>query len=938
MITFFGKDVFYILFLLAFGQVIAQDLPPIELYSPKEYGGENQNWAISQSNEKYIYVANDEGLLEYNGSKWQLYPSPNNTIMRSVTVVNDRVYTGCYMEFGFWKTNNFGQLSYTSLSETLKEPLIEDEQFWSIIEIDNWILFQSLNRIYIYNLIDETFKIIESDTRITDIFKVNETIYFQRLNEGIFKIERGNELLVLDNQIINANILVNIFSLDNQLLLQTQEKGFFVYENNILSKWDIPAANDLENLSVYSSIQLEDNSFVLGTISQGVLFLNTQGEIICKIDQSKGLSNNTVLSLFEDIQNNIWLGLDNGINCVNMNAPFRIFNDENGTIGTVYASVAHKGYLYLGTNHGLFFKKIKSNDDFKFIQGTQGQVWNLIVLDNTLFCGHNIGTLIIDKNQVIPIDLTDGTWNINLIPGAKNLLIQGKYMGLNILEKVNGSWRYRNKIKGFDNSSRFVEWYQDNEYFINHEYKGVFRVNINSDYTEVNNVVKELTVSNGIHSSLLKYNNKILYSNKKGVFKFNDVTRVFEKDSVYSKLYNETNYISGKLIKDDFSENLLSFTERSINYFSPGKLSDIPTLRTISLPNTLRKSKTGYENISRIKGNEYLFGTSEGYILIDLDKFQSDIFDITINTVSKSNLNSPSVLVDRSSLSNTFNNDENNIEFTFSVPEFNKYQEVEYQYQLKGMYDKWSNWSTSSSELFKNLSFGNYIFKVKARVGNQETQNIASFNFTIEKPWYLSNAMVVIYVLLALLFSFLIHSIYRGYYKRQREKLLEKAENELELKKLENEQQLMSFKNQKLRDDIESKNRELALSTMSLIKKNEFLNTIKKELNHIRDNKELKSVLRIIDKNLNNTDDWKLFEEAFNNADKDFLKKIKLKHSALTSNDLRLCAYLRLNLSSKEIAPLLNISPRSVEVKRYRLRKKMNLSHETSLTNYILEL
>jgi len=125
---------------------------------------------------------------------------------------------------------------------------------------------------------------------------------------------------------------------------------------------------------------------------------------------------------------------------------------------------------------------------------------------------------------------------------------------------------------------------------------------------------------------------------------------------------------------------------------------------------------------------------------------------------------------------------------------------------------------------------------------------------------------------------------------------------------------------------------------MSLIKKNEFLNNIKNELKNSENSKNLKHVVKIIDKNLNNTDDWNLFEEAFNNADKDFLKKIKNSHQTLTSNDLRLCAYLRLNLSSKEIAPLLNISPRSVEVKRYRLRKKMGLSHEANLSDYILEI
>ncbi len=123
---------------------------------------------------------------------------------------------------------------------------------------------------------------------------------------------------------------------------------------------------------------------------------------------------------------------------------------------------------------------------------------------------------------------------------------------------------------------------------------------------------------------------------------------------------------------------------------------------------------------------------------------------------------------------------------------------------------------------------------------------------------------------------------------------------------------------------------------MSTIKRNEFLNTIKQQLIKADNPTQIKSVIKTIDRNLTNEDDWKFFEEAFNNADKDFLRTLQEKHEELTPNDLRLCAYLRLNLSSKEIAPLLNISIKSVEVKRYRLRKKMNLAHETGLTDYIL--
>ena len=90
---------------------------------------------------------------------------------------------------------------------------------------------------------------------------------------------------------------------------------------------------------------------------------------------------------------------------------------------------------------------------------------------------------------------------------------------------------------------------------------------------------------------------------------------------------------------------------------------------------------------------------------------------------------------------------------------------------------------------------------------------------------------------------------------------------------------------------------------------------------------------------ITNTDAYRIYvDNLVINADTDFLKKVKLAHPSLTPNDLRLCAYLRLNLSSKEIAPLLNISVRSVEIKRYRLRKKMELHHDQGLVEYILYL
>jgi len=112
----------YFIYFLFFTQlcVLARSFPPIEVFKPKDYAAEDQNWAVSQGNDKSIYFANNKGLLSYNGSRWKLYKSSNSSIFRSVKVIGDKIYTGSYMDFGFWKKNKYGTLKYTSISEMKK--------------------------------------------------------------------------------------------------------------------------------------------------------------------------------------------------------------------------------------------------------------------------------------------------------------------------------------------------------------------------------------------------------------------------------------------------------------------------------------------------------------------------------------------------------------------------------------------------------------------------------------------------------------------------------------------------------------------------------------------------------------------------------------------------------------------------------------------------
>ena len=276
--------------------------------------------------------------------------------------------------------------------------------------------------------------------------------------------------------------------------------------------------------------------------------------------------------------------------------------------------------------------------------------------------------------------------------------------------------------------------------------------------------------------------------------------------------------------------------------------------------------------------------------------------------------------------------------FHVSVSNYQKFQPITFEYQLNGYINEWTEISETPIITFNNLKPGTYQFKVRAKIGALYSENTESISFSVERPWYFSNFMIANYFLVFAILFFFLNRSYEKYYQEKEEKMMRINKSKLELIEFEKKQALMAVENTKLQTDIESKNRELAVSTMSMIKKNQFLSKIKSDLKKTDNPDKIFSVIKMIDRNLNNKDDWKFFEEAFNNADKDFLKKVKSTHPSLTNNDLRLCAYLRLNLSSKDIAPLLNISLSSVEIKRYRLRKKMKLSHGEGLTEHLLSL
>lgn len=928
-----------LLFFLIVLQSYAQELPPILKYCSTVYGAGNQNWMISQDNNQFVYFANNEGLLEFNGSDWTLYPSPNETIIRSVKVVGDRIYTGCYMEFGFWKRDSKGDLKYTSLSQKLKGKLIEDEHFWNIINLDQWVLFQSFNRIYVFNSKDGSFQFIDNHPYIFRCYKVNNSIYFHAIGEGLYEVINGKSVLVTADERIKTNRIVEISKQKDGLLLQTERAGAFRLEDKVITPFLFESDSELRANSIFCSKMLSDGGFALGTISNGIYILDKNGKIRYHITQNSGLSNNTILSINEDADNNLWLGLDNGIDCINLQSPIKNYKDDSGFLGTVYASIKHRDRIYIGTNQGLFYKNALNNEGFHLVSGTKGQVWTLFEYDNQLFCGHDLGTFLIGTTDAHLISSRTGTWKFNTIPNHPNLLLQGDYKGLSILEKQGNSWAFRNKLDGFDISSRYFEITNKNEVYIGHEYKGIIKVNIKDDFYSVKKFNILPTPHKGKHISLAKYNGTIYFAGKEGIYRLNSKSGVFERDDNLSSIFKNNEYISGK-INIDKSNKMWLFTKNYIYYFTSGNFDKGLKRQKIPIPFSITNPMIGYENITQISDSEYLVGKTDGYFIINLSDFKVRSHNIILTSVSVNKLSKPTVNL---SITETgeLQHDENNLVFNYTVPQYNKFIDVEYQYMLEGQQNQWSEWNARSSVNFKNLEPGEYAFKVRAKIANASPQNIVEYKFVIKKPWYATNLAWLIYILLFIVLAYYINKAYQDFYHKQKEKLIEENNLLLEIAALENEQQMMKLRNEQLSNDMDAKNRELAVSTMSLIKKNELLSIIKEDLKKSSDEnsgRNIKSVISTINRNITEDDSWNVFKEAFDNADKDFLKKIKAAHPSLTPSDLKLCAYLRLNLTSKEIAPMLNISIRSVEIKRYRLRKKLNLMHDDGLVNYILSI
>lgn len=907
----------------------SQELPPFVNFDPGLYAGGNQNWMISQAADGNIYLANGMGLLEFTGEEWNLYPVPNNTIVRSVEAVDEKIFVGAYMEFGYWTRTALGTLEYTSLLPQLPEGLKDGEQVWHIESVSGFVVFQSFEGLYLYDLEQDRLKKVpqEPGNFISNLFEVEGQVYFQVAEKGLYSLQNGEAKLVIPTEILNDRILIHLFRQGKNLHFITEAGEFFRWKEPGLEQYYEDLSKEFEGMSIFSALALPNGEVVLGTVAQG-LFQVSEGKLAHHFSQENGLLNNTVLTLFQDASRNLWAGLDHGISVIQLDSNASFFEDRNGLLGSVYCSYQSGDFLYIGTNQGLYFRK-NGTQGFQLLPGTNGQVWSLQEIDGSLFCGHNSGTFVVEGSEARKISTRSGTWTVEKL--REDIYIQGHYNGLSFLERNGKEFLELPLLPDFPHSSRYIVAGPDGQVWVNNEHKGVFRLQLDNSLKltgEMRNY--KFPEHTGITSSIFRFNDSLYYSSKEGILQYRPEQDSFVAQNRLAGTLKGLERVSGRIIKPGKDE-IWGFEENSIFKVGQAQLKNGYRLSSIFLPKEVKAIPLGNENISRLQDGSYFLGVANGFVVFEEKPVPLEEYEVRIDRVGNWEVDKTPRLVPLRE-AGEFDSRSSNISFNFSVPEHQLFPEPLYSYRLLGQSGNWSSWARASSVSFENLRFGDYEFEVKALIGNRETP-AEVFSFTVNRPWFLSWPAIGVYVLLFLLLLYIINKVNH----KRHLKLNEEKERLLQMKHLEAEQEIIKLQNQQLEQNMAAKNKELAVSMMNLIQKNEILSRIREELREANA-AQVKSVIRTIDREISEEDNWNFFKEAFTNADKDFFKKAKALHPELTANDLRLCAYLRLNLSSKEIAPLLNISVKSVEIKRYRLRKKMDLERNIQLADYILEI
>ena len=900
-----------------------------------------------------MYAANNDGLLSYNGRQWTLFPLPNRTIARSLAIHPKlgHIYVGGQDELGYFHPDERGILKFHPLQDKLPQGFEHFEDVWDLVLRGDTLWMRTSQQICW--VAPQGSGGSRPAGEVGFLGQAGDFLYAFDSGRGLLRWENGAWAFLPGSEVLRGTVVTGIIARGSSCWIGTVRHGLWdLSSNGAVSPLSIPASDFLLQQRVHAMKTLSNGNIAVGTARRGLMLLDTLGRPLHWLYRGNGLQNNHLLSLYDDAEGNLWLGLNNGIDYVEIASPFyRILPDPEQE-GAGHAITRHRDTWWMGTANGLFYQPAASYHSplnplpYQLQDGSEGQVWGLSLLGEDLFMGHHEGSFQV-KPPLRPIEQANGTWKFISLSAFPDYRFAGTYEGITILKQDGDRWIPWRKVPGLTESSRLLASGGPDKIWMAHPYRGVYRIDFSQglDSPVVTRFGREDGLPYDNFNHVFFVMGKVWFGTIDGVYAFSEANGRFEPAQEFDQAMGKKGWI--RLMQEDTDGNVWFVMDDD-----PGilQVTDEGLERKITcrwLPELSDHLVKGHEFIAPIDGDHVFFGVDNGFVRYAPSQERPPsvssllLAGVWLQETTDSLVAGPHLppFSDGKTSPLEFSYLQNTFRLELSVTRYQRSKHMEFRYYLEGIETDWLPWTTKAEKEYTQLPPGKYTFHAQSRDEHGQHSQPISFSFTILPPWYASQTAQVVYVLLVLLFLGSLLLIPQRRFNEERKRLqLDLQEQEAARKK-----EVMALKNQSLQAEIQFKNRELASSTMHLVQKNEILTRLRTELERLAQEVKdpepktrLRQLLGMVNQDEQLDKDWEQFSYHFDQVHADFLKRLSEDFPQLTPKDHRLCAYLRMNLSTKEIAPLMNISVRGVEISRYRLRKKLGLDHEDNLLEFMM--
>jgi signal transduction histidine kinase/ligand-binding sensor domain-containing protein len=704
-------------------------IPHMVNYTPREYRASAQNWAIVQDARGILYVGNNDGVLEFDGTTWRLIPTERRTTVRSLAVDGGgTVYVGGKGEFGYLAASRLGELQFHPLQHLLPDSLRDFTDVWHTLAINDAAYFVTHPCLFRYR--HGELRAWRAESRFYPAFVMDTTLFVRQSKIGLMRLD-GDVLSVAPGgeSFAQQGISFGVGAPDGRLFLGTRSEGLFLYDGLSFTAWKTPVDEFIREHQLFHAAWLGNGRLAMATVRGGVAVLDPATGGSAVFDRRSGLQDFSVHQVFVDRQEGLWLALDKGISRIDVASPLSMFDERHGLKGTVYAIKRHAGRLYAATDQGVFVLGQDEAGQARFspLQGVATQCWDLLSTEQGLLAASNRGVLLVQASGVRTVS-RENAFCIFRSRSDDHLIYVGLTRGLLLLRLDDGTWKHAGIAAGVSEEIRHIEEDEAARVWAGTSMQGILDLGVKAGgpivrYGSGHNLPEQWTIPYHV-------NGRLLAATAKGIYTFHPGVGRFEANPgmIDTPVYPIVNGSRGEL------------------WIGAGGTTQAFLVRsTVDLEQTEEISFAGHVLSSVLslfeEGGVVWIGGPEGIVRYDtrhppLNRMRPSAL------VRRVIIGTDSVIFYGMKVSpavtSSLDYSHNSLRIEYAVPEFDHPSEQFYRYLLEGYDDQWSAWTTETRKDYTNLSEGRYLFHVRARIGAGEAGTEDVFAFTVLPPWYRS--------------------------------------------------------------------------------------------------------------------------------------------------------------------------------------------------------